>query len=221
MEKLSSEQLKNFIVFEAIDGGGKDTQAELLADELVRRGYNVVLTYEPSKETGILGRTIREMLQGRPDMPPKSLQLLILADRVLHVDQVRNLLTAGIVVISVRYMYSNVVYGQAGGLTKQWMVSANADFPRPEVVFYLDLPVDAALERMRKRGQEEERFENTDYLTKVRSYYQQLTAEYPEMVTIDASGSIEEVYDLVLNQVDKIGSWPALALGVDASGRCL
>ena len=49
-----------FLTFEGIDGCGKSTQAELLADELRGRGLEVVLTREPGGTP--LGERVRELL---------------------------------------------------------------------------------------------------------------------------------------------------------------
>lgn len=217
---LSTEQLDNFIVFEGMDGSGQDTQAALLADELMRRGYKVVITYEPSKEAGILGSTVRNILQNKPDYPAVSLQVLIIADRVLHVEQIRKLISEGCVVISVRYLYSNIVYGQSDGIPKDWTVKANSDFPRPRMAIYLDLPVETSLERVRARGQQLERYENSDHLAKVKEGYEELIGECPEMKRVDAALSVEEVGRQVVEVIDQMGGWPVLS-GVDSQGRCL
>ena len=194
---LNSTQLERFIVFEGMDGSGQDTQAELLADHLRRQGFKVWLTSEPSKDFNSIGLTIRYILANTKTFPPESLQLLMVADRALHLESIKKYLSEGYVVICVRYLYSTLAYGFADGLDIGWLVSINRAFARPKLAIGLDLPAGVALERVKARaartGQAMDRFENIDHLSQVRNAFTDLATLCPELRLIDASGSMEEV----------------------------
>ena len=74
-----------FIVVEGIDGSGKTTIAQLLKEELEKRGYKVWLTREPTD--GPIGKQIRELLfQGHEinEIWGRIMALLFAADRYYH-----------------------------------------------------------------------------------------------------------------------------------------
>lgn len=56
-----------FIVFEGLDGSGQDTQAELLCQDLIKRGHRIWLTHEPTD--GRIGQQIRKMLRNELPHP--------------------------------------------------------------------------------------------------------------------------------------------------------
>jgi dTMP kinase len=194
---LSAEQLERFIVFEGMDGSGQDTQAKLFSEYLKKQGFKVWLTSEPSKDLASLGVTVRYILANEKDFPPASLQILMVADRAMHVEKIRKYLDDGYVVISIRYLYSNLAYGFADGIDINWLVSLNRTFPRPAAVAYLDLPVETALGRVETRskvtGRPMDRFETLDHQTRVRQAFYDLAQLCPEIKKVDATGNPEEV----------------------------
>ena len=105
-----------FISFEGVDGAGKTTQVNLLADYLRALGREVVVTREPGGTA--LGTQIRAMLlTTNPDeeISPRTEALLFAADRAQHVSEViRPALERGAVVITDRYLDSSLAY-QSGG----------------------------------------------------------------------------------------------------------
>jgi dTMP kinase len=194
---LSPEQLERFVVFEGLDGSGQDTQAKLFAEYLRKQGFKVWLTSEPSKDLASLGVTIRYILTNEPRFPAESLQLLMVADRALHVEKIKKYLSDGYVVVCVRYLYSTLAFGFADGLDINWLVSINKTFPRPKAAVYLSVQTGQALGRVEMRsmqtGKVLDRFENLEKLDKTRAAYADLQQLCPELLTVDASGNPEEV----------------------------
>lgn len=102
------------IAFEGIDGTGKTTQIELLAEILRQRGLSVVATREPTD--GQYGRKIRELYKNRKSVTPEEELALFLDDRREHVAQViAPALASGKVVLTDRYYYSTAAYQGAAG----------------------------------------------------------------------------------------------------------
>lgn len=213
---LSPELLKNFIVFEGIDGSGQDTQAGLFRDYLKSLGYKVWLTSEPSKDLSSLGVTIRYILANEPSFPAASLQLLMVADRAMHVEQIRKHLSEGYVVITVRYLYTTLSYGFLEGLDINWLIAINRTFPRPQAMFYLDLPANQALARVisrsEKTGRPLDRFETLEKLDAGRRAFADLASLCPEMKLVDASGTPEEI-------AERIRGLANLDLGIETQSQ--
>ena len=104
--------LKNFIVFEGIDGAGTSTQIK----KLVERGNSnepgrFVATAEPT--TGETGRFLRRMLGGEFHVDEKTNAYLFAADRCEHIfgkSGVKELCDDGKIVVSDRYFFSSMAY---------------------------------------------------------------------------------------------------------------
>ncbi|MDD6373428.1 MAG: dTMP kinase [Bifidobacteriaceae bacterium] len=198
-----------FISFEGVDGVGKSTQAERLRDYLRSRGLNVVLTREPGGTR--IGAAIRQILlhgvDGDTDIAPRTEALLYAADRAQHAAHViRPALDAGDVVISDRYIDSSLAY-QAGGreLTpddirnlSEW--ATGGLWPRRTYVLDMDFADSAA----RLTG-EADRLESSGraFFSRTRQEFLALAQADPERFrVIDASRSIEEVWDDIRRDVD-------------------
>ena len=120
--------LKNFIVFEGIDGSGTSTQIK----KLVERDLNkFVATAEPTKkETGLF---LRKMLGGDFSVDSKTAAYLFAADRCEHIygkDGVIDLLNQGKIVVSDRYFFSSLAY-QSVSCGNELPRLLNSQFPLP------------------------------------------------------------------------------------------
>ena len=99
------------ITFEGVDGSGKSTQLELLAEDLRTIGHEVVVTREPGGTA--LGEGIRHALlhADHQDMSARAEALLYTAARAQLVEEViRPALREGKVVLSDRFLDSSLAY---------------------------------------------------------------------------------------------------------------
>ncbi|MGC9200928.1 MAG: dTMP kinase [Candidatus Aenigmatarchaeota archaeon] len=191
-----------FIVFEGIDGAGLTTQANLLENYLKSKGYDVILTKEPTNN--LIGGLIRAALKKEWITSNKTLQLLFSADRAHHLErEIIPALEKGKIVISDRYFLSTIAYGMIE-VEKDWLKALNSKFLIPDIIFIFDLPVEIALERIGKSRFGFELFEEKGKLEKIRRNFIELSKEYNNCFIIDASKSIEEVHENIKKIVNKI-----------------
>lgn len=186
------------IVFEGIDGTGKSTHIARLKASLEERGITTVVSYEPTH--GQWGRILRDSAtSGR--LPVDEEVELFLKDRREHVDElIMPALKRGDWVLLDRYYLSMMAYQGARGMDVQRIREANEAFaPVPDLVLWLDLPVDRALERIGGRGQSDS-FEGEDMLRACRDVFASI--DEPWMVRIDADSDRETVGGRVVDAVD-------------------
>jgi dTMP kinase len=185
-----------FLTFEGIDGCGKSTQAELLAEELRGRGAEVVLTREPGGTS--LGEQVRELLLHGDDVSPWAEAALFAAARAELVARViRPALERGATVICDRYLDSSLAYqGIARGLGVERVLALNLDAIRgtlPDVTFLLVVDPEEARRRSGPPGDRIER-EGDEFLRQVDQAYRELAGIFAGRITvIDASKSVDEV----------------------------
>lgn len=197
-----------FIVLEGLDGSGKDVQALKIVEHLKKRGHDVVRTKEHRKHS-TPGKKITEIVKKEKDPKKKAKELyaLFLQDRKEHnEDLIKPNLEAGNIVVCVRYKYSTIAYQQAQGTPAEKTIKDQADFLVPDLVLFFDVPPDVCLKRLKKTGKQRTVFEKKDFLEKVRKNFLKLKEMLPEeyIVVIEASGTIEEVFEEVKKQIDRV-----------------
>jgi dTMP kinase len=191
-----------FITFEGIDGAGKSTHIDSLAQRLRDRGATVRLTREPGGTP--LAEQLRELVLHAP-MDPLTEALLVFAARRDHVQQViAPAIACGETVLCDRFTDATFAY-QGGGrgfdidvLTclERWVHGGL----QPDLTLWLDLPADVAAER-RAATRVPDRFEQQgpEFFTRVRDAYAARMAATPmRFVRIDAAHQ----RDLVWRQIE-------------------
>ena len=178
-----------FIVFEGIDGSGKGTQLDLLAQALRQEGAGIWLTHEPSD--GPIGRLIRQGLADAAKMDEATIALLFAADRLDHIEEIRAHLAVGDTVLCDRYILSSLAYNSQK-LTLEWILSLNREADarlHPDLTLLFDLSEKEALRRIEARHQAIERYETLNQLYQVRQMYRMLAQVRQEdnVTVIDAS----------------------------------
>ena len=186
-----------FVVFEGIDGAGKSTQAKRLASYLISKSIPVLLTAEPSDSPdGLRIRSLDTRLE------PEVESELFEKDRRHHVENViLPALSESKVVICDRYVYSSVAYQGARGLCSHEILQRNFSFaPRPDVVFLIEIPVNLAIERIRKnRGDTLSAFEKIESLKEVDRIYKSLAER--EIVRIDGKLDEDVISQIIIEKV--------------------
>ncbi|KAB2328869.1 dTMP kinase [Cytobacillus depressus] len=202
-----------FITAEGPDGAGKTTIMKLLGERLEAEGYPVMLTREPG---GIeIAEQIRNVILDKSNtkMDARTEALLYAAARRQHlVEKVLPALEKGLIVLCDRFIDSSLAYqGYARGLGVAEVFSINQfaiEGMMPSLTLYFDIESEAGLERInRHKDREVNRLdlENLAFHQKVREGYFQLMKDHSDRIfKIDASKSIEEVYQAAEKKVKEM-----------------
>jgi dTMP kinase len=190
-----------FVSLEGIDGSGKSTQAQLLAEAL---GDDAILVREPGGTAA--AEQIRALLaDGAIDLDPLAELMLFCAARADLVKQViRPALEAGRDVVSDRFADSTVAYqGAARGLgidLVERFSDAATEGLAPDLTLLIRIDPELAAER----SQGDDRFEaaGLDFQRRVAAAYDEIaTRDGDRMVAVDGTGSVEEVQARVIEAV--------------------
>ena len=179
-----------FITFEGVEGAGKTTNIDYIAEKIKASGQAFILTREPGGTT--LGEAIRELLISKdlPEMHHDTELLLMFAARAEHVQKViMPALNEGKWVLCDRFTDASYAYQGAGrGIDTskiQQLESLVQGKLRPDMTFLFDLEADIGLSRAKSRG-ETDRFEqqHIDFFNRVRNQYLAMAESEPSRYTI-------------------------------------
>ena len=168
-----------FIVFEGIDGSGKSTAIGEISERLETQGFSCVALREPTEKTDA-SREIRRILRTAKEVDAKiskELLDLFLIDRLWDLKhQILPALFAGKIVLLDRYFFSTAAYQAMDNTQIQAILDdylSNNQIRLPDLVVFLDLPVNIALARMKSRA-ELDVFETEARLQRVGGNYRQV-----------------------------------------------
>ena len=194
------------MTFEGIEGSGKSTIMERLAETL---GEDAVVTKEPGGTP--IGRAVRQVLldPASQGMTPVAELLLYFADRAQNVAEVvRPGLAAGRLVLCDRYVESSLAYqGYGRGLPREQILSLTelaTGGLRPDLIVLIDVSVDVGLERVMRRGAHDRlESEQRAFHERVRQgYFQLMEADPARWLRLDGAPGAETVFESL---------WTALA----------
>ena len=144
-----------FISFEGIDGAGKSTHIDGLAQSFRAQGRALTLTREPGGTP--LAERIRNMVLNDP-MDPMTEALLVFAARRDHLQQViQPALARGDVVLCDRFTDATFAY-QGAGRGFDWQILSQLEkwvqgfghgaIVQPDLTVWFDLPASVAAQRL-------------------------------------------------------------------------
>ena len=186
-----------FVVFEGIDGCGKSTALEALYDYIWKKTSDSIrLGTEP---TGFAsGELVRKALGGKLEgISSETLLGMFLADRAIHQNEISIATVRKDWYLCDRYIYSNMAYNAKDDDDMERIEKLNSKFIQPDIVFYIDTPVEICLDRIAKRTGKKEIFENKEKLTEVKRRYDMI-ADSGKMIRIDGTLSERNVLEEIL-----------------------
>ena len=186
-----------FVVFEGIDGCGKSTALMALDDYIWKKTLDSIrLGTEP---TGFAsGELVRKALGGNLEgISSETLLGMFLADRAIHQNEISIATVRKDWYLCDRYIYSNMAYNAKDDEDMKRIEKLNSKFIQPDVVFYIDTPVETCLDRIARRNGKKEIFENKEKLTEAKRRYDMI-ADSGKMIRIDGTLSERNVLEEIL-----------------------
>src|SRR6476469_6672117 len=164
-----------FIAFEGLDGSGKSTQVNLLAERLKGNGLKIYTTAEPTASR--IGHIIKDIFKHKMEADHRTIAALYAADRLDHLlnktNGILKKMEEGFSVVTDRYYFSSYAY-QGTHMSLDWVIQANslsAELLRPDLTVFIDVPPDVCMQRLSEGRDMIQLYESLENLHNVRSKY--------------------------------------------------
>lgn len=179
-----------------IDGGGKTTQASLLCKWLNELGKTAYDIHNIPAYADWVFDTIaqRKGYQNTMDLfSPTVVDFAVAIDKIRDFSiYTEKLADQNSIVISQRYTYCKIASAMQNNVQHiDLLTEIYGWVPKPDLVFYMDLPVEIGVQRVLDRGVDEESIEE---LSEFKNNYESLP-DFKNFIIIDANRSIEEVQE--------------------------
>ena len=196
----------NIISFEGIEGVGKSTQINMLNEHLKDRGLKTEILREPGST--ITGEKIRDILLNSSDgLADEAELLLMFASRAQLIKE--KVLDSNLdFILFDRFYDASIAYQGYGRDLSLNFITTLISFincPAPDITFLLDISVEDGFSR--KVNDVKDRIESSglDFFNNVREGYLEVAKSDPERVKVlDASKTIEDVHDEIIEYVNKL-----------------
>jgi dTMP kinase len=210
------------IVVEGIDGSGKSTQIDLLYKWLQSQGKSVYFSEWNSSD---LVKSTTKLGKNEKMFTPTTFSLLQATD---FADRWENfmqpLLKAGVIVLADRFAFTAFARDVARGVDPTWVRNLYSFAVQPDLVFYFQVPLDVAVERILSGRPKLKYYEagmdlglSDNKVTSFRLFQQRIINEYDGMVdefnftVMDGTESVEKLQKIVRQHVKKtLQGWDGL-----------
>ena len=200
-----------FIAFEGLDGSGKSTQVNLLAERLKGNGLKIYTTAEPTASR--IGHIIKDIFKHKMEADHRTIAALYAADRLDHLtnktDGILKKIEEGYTVITDRYYFSSYAY-HGTHMDINWVINANslsADLLRPDLNIYIDISPEESMKRLNKGRDSIELYESIENLQKVKEKYFEafeMLGGREKISIINGSRSEKEISNDIWKEISKL-----------------
>lgn len=200
------------IAIEGTDGSGKSAQVNMLSEYIKSCGYaSKISEWKTSK---LISEVINEAKE-KNLLNTTTFSLLYAAD---YTDRLENeiipALKAGFVVLADRYIYTAYVRDSVRGNDIKWVKNLYSFAPKPDLTFYLNVPIEILIKRLIKKNGVLDYFESgrdmgfsTDtynsfeiYQKKCLEEYKKLKKEY-NFIELDGTKPQAEIHKIIKEKV--------------------
>lgn len=202
------------IVIEGTDGSGKSTQIELLKRSIENQSYGVMVS---EWKTSKLIADVIDDAKDRNLLNATTFSLIYAADFADRLEnQIIPALKSGFIVLLDRYTYTAFTRDVVRGQDIEWVKQLYDYAPEPDLVFYLDMPVDVLLKRIigttgfnyyesgRDMGFSTDFYKSFEiYQNKCLTQYNEMAKEY-NFITIDGTKPVDEIHEIMKSELQKI-----------------
>lgn len=186
-----------FITFEGLDGSGKTTQANLLANHCKQLGFDVLVTREPGGTP--LSEKIRDaILDPQTNQIASTTEALLYASsRAQHVSEViKPALEKNMFVFCDRFMDSSIAYqgyGRCLGDEVRLINEFAVQGVIPDLTFFIDINPVEGLARIKKYGELDRiEKETINFHERVHAGYMEIIKQDPDrFFVVDGNKSID------------------------------
>jgi dTMP kinase len=203
------------IVVEGIDGSGKSTQIDLLYKWLKSQGKAVFFSEWNSSP---LVKSTTRLAKKEKAFTPTTFSLLQATDFAARWEnQMLPMLKAGVIVLADRYAFTAFARDVARGVHPDWVRNLYSFAPQPDLVFYFQVPVNIAVERILAGRAKLKYYEagmdlnlSDNKVTSFRLFQQRIISEYDGMIpefnfcVVDGAQPVQDQQHLVRQQVKTI-----------------
>jgi dTMP kinase len=206
-----NDLIGKLIVIEGTDGAGRTTQIELLKPWLEEMGHAVLDT--GMARSSLAGAGIRRAKEGN-NLGRVTQTLFYATDFVDRLEnEIAPALRAGFIVLTDRYIYSQIARAMVRGVDPQWIRAMFSVALKPDAVFYLRIGVDQLIPRVIfSRGFDYwesgmDLYPGRDLYETFRRYQADLLAEFDHLSleynfrTIDASADVRAVFRVLQTSI--------------------
>ncbi|MBQ2983813.1 MAG: dTMP kinase [Candidatus Gastranaerophilales bacterium] len=203
------------IVIEGTDGSGKSTQVNMLSQYVKDKCFGV--TVSEWKTSRLISGVINEAKE-KNMLNTTTYSLLYAAD---YADRLENeiipALKAGFVVLMDRYVFTAYVRDSVRGHDINWVKNLYGYAPKPDLVFYLNVPPQDLIKRLIAKNGALDYFESgrdiglsTDIYNSFEIYQKRSLEEYKKLIEeynfieLDGTKPIDEIHEEIKKSVSKL-----------------
>ena len=202
--KLKEQFYKGkLIVFEGTDGAGKTTLVSMTRQLLESYGKDVISIKQPtdlSRKTKLFQKMMYSENHG--DIDYRAVQLLTMSDRIQHNHEViEPALEAGKIVLCDRYIYTSLAGMLARGYdNEKWFFNVAQHIIKPNKIFLAYVPADYAINRIKQRPAEADRYLDEELLRNVARQFMDMSTR-ENFYVLDSTQTPDVTFRLVYKEL--------------------
>ena len=188
-----------FIALEGVNGAGKSSLLDSIAEFLKNNNSDFILTKEPGGSPTIGAEVRKLLLNNKESLSELGELLLFAADRAEHVEQViKPALAKQKIVLTDRYYYSTLAFqGYGRGLNLDHIQTLNelaTQGVKPDLILLLDLDPAVGLRRNQSAEKSRDSFEEEtiEFHQKIRNGFLEVAKNSPENFIIISAEQEQE-----------------------------